>query len=323
MDLTPDQYRILFGDEPPVGESRPDERPTRITASHKTTFDVPSGDRYVPIVTERRSPALSLAEPIDTTAGQRRLTARHVVIPLLVFLGLIISPFVLDRLEDEAETEVLSEAVVAVEPRAIESSTTPTEQNVEPSPQLAELEGERALGALETANVVESHATTDLFDADEYLADTWPDGDGDCQSDREELLIDRSTIEVTLDVDGCRVVAGQWIDAFTGSELTDPEELRIVRTVPLEIAHLAGATSWTRAQKRAFAVDVAFEPSLMVVTAEMAEARGERGPGEWQPEPAFQCRYAVDWVAVKSRWNLSYETQELESLQDMLATCRS
>gem|GEM_PF-3061822 len=323
MDLTPDQYRILFGDEPPVGESRPDERPTRITASHKTTFDVPSGDRYVPIVTERRSPALSLAEPIDTTAGQRRLTARHVVIPLLVFLGLIISQFVLDRLEDEAETEVLSEAVVAVEPRAIESSTTPTEQNVEPSPQLAELEGERALGALETANVVESHATTDLFDADEYLADTWPDGDGDCQSDREELLIDRSTIEVTLDVDGCRVVAGQWIDAFTGSELTDPEELRIVRTVPLEIAHLAGATSWTRAQKRAFAVDVAFEPSLMVVTAEMAEARGERGPGEWQPEPAFQCRYAVDWVAVKSRWNLSYETQELESLQDMLATCRS
>jgi len=316
VDLTPDQYRILFGDEPPVGESRPDERPTRITASHKTTFDVPSGDRYVPIVTERRSPALSLAEPIDTTAGQRRLTARHVVIPLLVFLGLIISPFVLDRLEDEAETEVLSEAVVAVEPRAIESSTTPTEQNVEPSPQLAELEGERALGALETANVVESHATTDLFDADEYLADTWPDGDGDCQSDREELLIDRSTIEVTLDVDGCRVVAGQWIDAFTGSELTDPEELRIVRTVPLEIAHLAGATSWTRAQKRAFAVDVAFEPSLMVVTAEMAEARGERGPGEWQPEPAFQCRYAVDWVAVKSRWNLSYETQEL-------ATCRS
>jgi len=323
VDLTPDQYRILFGDEPPVGESRPDERPTRITASHKTTFDVPSGDRYVPIVTERRSPALSLAEPIDTTAGQRRLTARHVVIPLLVFLGLIISQFVLDRLEDEAETEVLSEAVVAVEPRAIESSTTPTEQNVEPSPQLAELEGERALGALETANVVESHATTDLFDADEYLADTWPDGDGDCQSDREELLIDRSTIEVTLDVDGCRVVAGQWIDAFTGSELTDPEELRIVRTVPLEIAHLAGATSWTRAQKRAFAVDVAFEPSLMVVTAEMAEARGERGPGEWQPEPAFQCRYAVDWVAVKSRWNLSYETQELESLQDMLATCRS
>ena len=323
MDLTPDQYRILFGDEPPVGELRPDKSPTRITVSRKTTFDVPSGDRYDPIVTEKRRPALSLAEPIDTTAGQRRLTARHVVLPLLVFLGLIISPFVLDRLEDEAETEVLSEAVVAVEPRAIESSTTPTEQNVEPSPQLAELEGERALGALETANVVESHATTDLFDADEYLADTWPDGDGDCQSDREELLIDRSTIEVTLDVDGCRVVAGQWIDAFTGSELTNPEELRIVRTVPLETAHLAGATSWTRAQKRAFAVDVAFEPSLMVVAAEVAEARGERGPGQWQPEPAFQCGYAVDWVAVKSRWNLSYETQELESLQDMLATCRS
>lgn len=339
VNLTPEQYRILFGESSPEVESRPVD--THVDAPVDTpvtnpepssTFDIPPQVRYAKTGEfDKETPpprppstALVLVPPIEVLPERRQLRPAQVLIPLVVFAALIISPFLLDRFSDEPETEVLSEAVVVVEPSTAEPSTTaPSEENVGPASTATDLAAQRALDALRGATVVPLDQVTGGFDPDAYLADSWPDSDGDCQSDREEVLIDRSTDAVDLDVDGCRVVLGRWIDPFTGLTHTDPSGLRVIRTVPLEIAHQAGAVNWTRAQMRAFAVDAAFEPSLMVVAAATDDERAEQGPDQWRPEPPLQCAYAVDWVSVKTRWNLTYTAQEVDALQDMLTTCSS
>ncbi len=337
MNLTPEQYRILFGDSPPEDESRPaflDAKrvvPDQQVPTPKPTFDVPpqvrnprASEYNVSVEEQPPSTALVLVPSIPAPPEPRRPRAAEVLIALALFAALVASPFVLDRLNDDPEAEVLSEAVVAVEPSLAEPlETEPVGPSDEPSVAISELEGQRALVALANATVLPVDQVASGFNPNDYFAGSWPDSDGDCQSDREEVLIDRSIVDVGLDIDGCRVIVGRWIDPFTSQFLTDAAEIRVIRTVPLEIADQTGAADWTSAQQRAFAVDAAFEASLRVVAVNTADERGDRGPDEWQPEPALQCAYAVDWVSVKTRWNLAYTAQELEALQNMLTTCGS
>lgn len=47
------------------------------------------------------------------------------------------------------------------------------------------------------------------------------------------MLIIESTVRVTLSANGCDVVAGRWVDIYTGQVLSDPSLLDIDHMVPL------------------------------------------------------------------------------------------
>ena len=151
----------------------------------------------------------------------------------------------------------------------------------------------------------------------------WVDDDGDCQDARQEVLIAESRSPVSFKSSrDCEVASGTWVGPYTGVEFTAPSDLDIDHMVPLANAHRSGAWAWDAAKKRAYANDLSYAGHLIATKASANRSKGARGPEDWRP--ALQrnwCTYAVDWITVKVRWDLSATARELGALQQMLATC--
>lgn len=179
-----------------------------------------------------------------------------------------------------------------------------------------------AVARLAEAQVVDAFGDVPAYSRDSYTGDGWPDSDGDCQSDRHEILIEESLVDPVLDSDGCRVETGLWVDAYDGTEYTVADLVTIDHVIPLAAAHRAGAWAWDDESKRAFASDISFPATHVGVGGDVNQAKGDSGPEDWRPpnEGAW-CRYAVDWISVKDRWSLAFTTAEVDALVDMLGTC--
>lgn len=150
----------------------------------------------------------------------------------------------------------------------------------------------------------------------------WLDADGDYQDARDEVLMAESLGPVTLDVRGCNVAAGLWLDAYTGETHRDPTRLDVDRVVPLAEAHRSGGHAWAPERRAAFANDLADPRSLVAVSASANRSKGDQGPEEWlPPDPAYRCRHAADWVAVKARWELGMDERERVTVGNLLGGC--
>ena len=154
----------------------------------------------------------------------------------------------------------------------------------------------------------------------------WVDADQDCQDARAEVLIVESRSPVSFapndDGDECRVTAGEWLGPWSGEVFTDASDVDIDHHVPLGHAHASGGWRWNADRKREYANDLANPPSLQVTGASVNRSKGKKPPDAWRPEHrAGWCRYAADWIDVKSRWELTVTQAEIRALKDMLDTC--
>lgn len=153
----------------------------------------------------------------------------------------------------------------------------------------------------------------------------WTDADGDCQDTRSEVLQEESRITVTFRSEAnCRVDTGEWIGPWSGQRFTQAGDLDVDHHVPLANAHRSGAADWPGEMKRAFANDRSIPGALNATMNTLNRQKGARGPDEWRPpDRASWCRYATDWIEVKSAWQLTITARELRALTDMLGTCGS
>ena len=151
----------------------------------------------------------------------------------------------------------------------------------------------------------------------------WVDEDGDCQDARQEALIAESRSPVTFKSSrNCKVASGTWVGPYTGVEFTDPSDLDIDHMVPLANAHRSGAWAWDAAEKRAYANDLSYAGHLIATSASANRSKGSRGPADWKPSlQSYWCTYAVDWITIKVRWDLTATARELAALRHMLGTC--
>ena len=89
--------------------------------------------------------------------------------------------------------------------------------------------------------------------------------------------------------------------------------------VPLKEAHESGAAQWSRKRKRAYANDLDDPYTLIAVDRRLNRQKGAKDPAEWlPPNPAYQTEYASAWVAVKLKWGLTADRQELVALRKLL-----
>lgn len=141
------------------------------------------------------------------------------------------------------------------------------------------------------------------------LYEHWIDADADGESTDAEVLAEESQDDT-------------WHSWFDDRSIDDSSDLVVVHLVPLAEAHESGAWAWTSEKRRDYANDLDFEQTLTAVSTASNESRGSKDPAEWQPsaETAW-CRYAQDWIAVKNRWGLTYDADELYALTGMLNTC--
>ena len=161
------------------------------------------------------------------------------------------------------------------------------------------------------------------YDRDDWKH--WVDEDKDCQNTRHEVLIEESLAKVAFKTDRkCQVATGEWFDLYTGETITDATRLDVDHMIPLKNAHNSGGWAWDKSRKAAFANDMSYADHLIAVTASANRRKGARGPEEWKPtNRGYWCDYAVDWVRIKTDWDLSATKAEWEALQEMLETCDS
>ena len=104
--------------------------------------------------------------------------------------------------------------------------------------------------------------------------------------------------------------------------MTDKAELDIDHLVPLAEAWESGGHLWAEAMWTRYANDLGDPRSLIAVSASTNRSKGARDPAEWwPPHSGYRCQYAVDWIAVKTRWDLAIDTAEQASIDAQLGQC--
>ena len=150
----------------------------------------------------------------------------------------------------------------------------------------------------------------------------WIDADSDCQNTRNEVLIEESLTDVTLDQSGCKVISGKWYDPYTDQYFYNPRELDIDHFVPLKEAHISGAKYWSQAKKQNYANDLSNPNTLIAVASGANRSKSAKDPALWLPKNNdYICDYVKTWKEIKSKWQLFMDIQETKAIDKILSNC--
>ncbi|MEE1807977.1 HNH endonuclease family protein [Streptomyces sp. BE133] len=146
----------------------------------------------------------------------------------------------------------------------------------------------------------------------------WITQSGTCNT--REVVLERDGTNVTQD-SSCAAVSGSWYSEYDGATWTAASDLDIDHMVPLAEAWRSGASSWTTAQRQAYANDLT-RPQLIAVTDNVNQSKGDQDPASWLPSrTAYRCTYVRAWVHVKHYYDLSVDSAEKSALQSVLNGC--
>lgn len=150
----------------------------------------------------------------------------------------------------------------------------------------------------------------------------WTDDDHDCQTTRTEVLAEESLSPVTWDEQGCRVIAGEWVDAYSGEFVSDPRVLDVDHVLALQLAHYSGGWRWSREKKRDYANNLDEPDHLFAVTARMNRQKGAKGPSRWLPPlEDSHCWYLSVFHGIANRWNLELPPADQRVMARSLGAC--
>jgi hypothetical protein len=179
---------------------------------------------------------------------------------------------------------------------------------------------------IQTSGVSVSSLLSELRVTDEAFSSSckrtfcrhWIDADSNGCDTRREVLAAESTKRVS-----CRTLTGgTWLSAFDNAKTTNASGFDVDHMVPLKEAWESGAHSWDSATRTSFANDLAYEHSLIAVSARSNRSKSDRDPNNWMPpSTSFHCQYVGRWIAVKYRWSLSVDPAEKNFLDSKVASC--
>jgi hypothetical protein len=170
---------------------------------------------------------------------------------------------------------------------------------------------------------VEDLAPLDGYSRREF-GTAWYDVDHNGCGTRDDILA-RDLDDLTIDDDGCRVLAGTLNDPYTG-EVIDfvrgphSDDVQIDHVVALANAWRTGAQDWDDETRRAFANDPA---NLLAVQGSANQQKGADDASEWLPRPGYRCVYVIAQVRVKAAYGLSVTAEEKDAMQWALDECRT
>lgn len=220
---------------------------------------------------------------------------------------------------------VATESVTATTGPTSTSTSTATATT---DPSSADITAARA--GLATLRWVERHPD-DVPDYDrDAFGESWADTDGNGCNQRDDVLL-RDVLPGTVVVqqqDACDhdVLAGSWLDPYTGALLTfddlkdsaQAQAIQIDHVVPLAEAWQSGASAWTEERRESYANDV---DGLLAVDGPTNASKGADDPAVWRPRKDFQCAYGVRWILTKLRWDLAADDSEIAGLAELLDVC--
>lgn len=199
-----------------------------------------------------------------------------------------------------------------------------------PTPEPPPLMGARQAGRMLGELPVRSRGPSGTPYEREAFGSAWTDVDDNGCNQRDDVLLrDAVAGSVRVQPQGAcdhDVVAGSWIDPYTGrtlvfddlKDLAQAQAVQIDHVVPLAEAWASGADGWSSQRRIAFANDL---DVLLAVDGPTNAAKSADDPAAWRPRAGYQCEYAVRWIAAKSRWDLAVDPSEVAALREMLGRC--
>jgi uncharacterized protein DUF1524 len=169
-----------------------------------------------------------------------------------------------------------------------------------------------AVGQLVVAPEVRTGYDRDLFPH-------WIDADRNGCNTRQDVLIAEAFIAPQAD-SSCRLSGGQWYSYYDDAYWSLTSDLDIDHMVPLAEAWDSGARDWNTEYLQGFANDLDDARSLVAVTDNVNQSKGDQDPAEWLPA-VERCRYIGEWVAVKIRWGLTVDEVEKTALAQQAEQC--
>jgi hypothetical protein len=146
----------------------------------------------------------------------------------------------------------------------------------------------------------------------------WDPPESSCNAREAALIRDGEAVEVGRE---CKVESGTWFDPYTTRTYTEPSDIDTDHVVPLANAWRSGASSWDNEERERYAND----PEVLLSVEDNAnQSKGDKGPEAWKPpNEAAWCDYAVRWIGIKDKYDLSVNEQEKAALLEMLDACES
>jgi lysophospholipase L1-like esterase len=143
----------------------------------------------------------------------------------------------------------------------------------------------------------------------------WIDANRDGENTRTEVLKATSRKQVAENKNGS-VKTGSWVSAYDGKVYTSASKLGIAHIVPLEEAWTSGAYKWSTEKRTAFANDIGYRASLIIVAKHVSRPKTHREtPATLPRKTTGRCAYVRNYIAVKSRWGLSANATEKTMLK--------
>jgi hypothetical protein len=164
------------------------------------------------------------------------------------------------------------------------------------------------------------------------FGDAWDDDNdaplGHNGCDTRDDILNRDLVDKTyVSIKRCpdAVATGTLHDPYTNATIAfqrgahTGEAVQIDHIVPLAYAWDMGAYDWPSPERRRFANDPA---NLLAVQGNANQDKGDKQPAYWMPpNAAFDCQYAMQFIAVLRGYQLSVDQASAGVLRQAAATC--
>jgi hypothetical protein len=147
----------------------------------------------------------------------------------------------------------------------------------------------------------------------------WIDSDKDGCDTRKEVLIAEAIVKPKVSKK-CAISGGLWRSTYDGFTVRDASKLDVDHIVPLKEAWRSGAWAWTPKQRQDFANDLEDSRALIAVSINSNRSKSDNDISDWVPA-TDPCGYVKDWVAIKARYSLTYDSREAETLGNFYKKC--
>lgn len=164
---------------------------------------------------------------------------------------------------------------------------------------------------------------------------TWDDEDGDCISDRHEVLIAQhldgdGAYPLVMSGNGCFVDTGRWLDPYDNIYYYAASNVQIDHVVALYESWMSGLGNLISSLQRRYANTGSLTEGVLPETSHNflavgASSNGEKGssdPREWMPRnEAYHCTYLKKWVLTKSQNELLFDQAEFDFIHAREVDC--
>jgi len=117
----------------------------------------------------------------------------------------------------------------------------------------------------------------------------------------------------------CRITGAHWVDPYTQKDLYSAEEIQIDHVVPLKNAYVAGAWQWNYSKRCTYSNFLGNNFHLLPVLGTENNRKSDSSPDAYvPPSQEFVCQYLINWLKIKSIWQLKIGKREALGIQDAL-----